>query len=118
LFNHEVFLADVALVDVLDAHAVGFANLLCALPDAVAQRLGKARIVEDADAVRVKKTRHAARVTRSGQRAGNDDAVVARQNAVQVRRVSISQCRRSHGRSPRHWFAGNRITCLVPALPA
>ena len=116
--RHQVFLADVALVDVLDLHASGLADLLRTLADALAQRLGKARVVEDADAARVQKARHPARVARAGQRARHDDAVVARQHAVKVRRVPISQCRRSHGRSPRHRFAGHRITCLVPALPA
>jgi len=48
----------------------------------------------------------------------NGGVALARQNAVQVRRVPICQCRRSHGRSPRHRFGGHRITCLVPALPA
>ncbi len=60
---------------------------LRALADALAQRLGKARVIEDADAARVQKARHPARVARAGQRARHDDAVVARQHAVQVRRV-------------------------------
>jgi hypothetical protein len=116
--HHQVLLADVALVDMLDLHASGLAHLQRPLADALAQWLGEARVVEDANAARVQKARHPARVASPGQRARHDDAVVARQHPVQVRRVPIRQCRRSHGRSPRHRFAGHRITCLVPALPA
>ena len=38
--RHEVFLADVALVDVLDTDAGGLAHLLRTFAHAVAQRLG------------------------------------------------------------------------------
>ena len=115
---HEFFLADVALADVLDEHAVGLDNLLSALTDSIPQRLGKTRVVEDANTARVQEAGHPAGVARPRQRAGDDDAVVARQHAVQIRRIPLSQCRRSHGRSPRHRWAAHRITCLVPALPA
>ena len=73
---------------------------------------------EDANAVRVEKARHVTRVARPRRRAGDDDPVKARQHAVQVRRMSLSQRRSSHGGSPRHRFDGYRIACLVPALPA
>jgi len=116
--GHAVFLADVALVDVLDLHACCFADLLRALADALAKRLGKTRVVEDADTARVQKARHPARVARSGQSAGNDDPVVARQHAVQVRGIPVRQRRRSHGLSPSKRAGEHRIACSVPALPA
>jgi hypothetical protein len=116
--RHQIFLADVALVDVLDLDACGLADLLSALADALTQRLGKARVVEDADAAREQKAGHPSRVARPGQRAGDDDAVVARQHAMQVRRVAIRQCRGSHARSPHLRWSGHRIACLVPASPA
>ncbi|MBI3156021.1 MAG: hypothetical protein HYZ20_11480 [Burkholderiales bacterium] len=116
--RHQILLAHVALVDVLDGHPVGLRDFLRTLSHAIAQRLGKARVVEDADASRIQKARHPAGVARTGQRAGDDDPVVARQDPVQVRRVSFNQCRRRHDRLPFCRVAGNRIACLVPALPA
>lgn len=64
--GHEIFLADVALVDVLDLDASDRADLLGTLADALAQRFGKARIVEDADAAQLQKARHPTGATRSG----------------------------------------------------
>ena len=88
--GHEVFLADAALADAAlvdvdladepDLDASGRADLPGALANALAQRFGKARVVEDADAARVQKARHCAGVTRSWQRAGDDDLVAARQH--------------------------------------
>jgi hypothetical protein len=51
--RHQVFLADSALADVLDLNGGGFANLLRTLADALTQGLGKARVVEDANAARI-----------------------------------------------------------------
>jgi len=105
----EVFLADVALVDMLDAHASGFTHLVRTLPDAVTQRFGKVWVVENANAMRVKKARHPARVARPGQRARHNDSVVARQHAMQVRRIAFFQHRCRHGLSPRLCYAFNPI---------
>ncbi|OXC77956.1 hypothetical protein BSU04_14275 [Caballeronia sordidicola] len=107
-----------ALADMLDLDARGRADILRTLADTFAQWLGKARVVENSDAFGVQKTRHSTRIACPGQCAGDDDSVVTRQHAVQVRRVSISQCLRSHDRSPRYRYIRDRTTCLVPALPA
>lgn len=115
--RHQFFLADVALNDVLDLNAGGRAHLLCPLPDTIPQRLGKLRVVEDADAVLIQKTRQAARVARTGKRACDDDPVETRQYAVQIRRISLGQCQSSHGRSLRRRYANDRISCLVPDRP-
>jgi hypothetical protein len=49
----QVFVADVARVDMLDLDAGGLTHLLRPLADAFAQRLGKVRVVEDTDTARV-----------------------------------------------------------------
>jgi hypothetical protein len=112
----QIFLADVRLVDMLDVHAGSFADLLRALVDSIAQGLGKARAIEDADAARVQKAGYAPGAAGSGRRAGDDDAVATRQHAVQVRRAALCQSRCCPARlllsARRH-----RMTSLVPALP-
>lgn len=48
-----IFLAKVFLVDVLNREAVGLGQALGVSPNLVPQRFGKARVIEDADAVRI-----------------------------------------------------------------
>ncbi len=108
---HQIFLADVALVDVLDLDAGGSADLLRAHTDAFAQRFGEPGVVEYANAVGVQKTRHARCVARAGQRARDQDSVKARQHAVQIRRVTLNQIG-LHG-SLRHRMATQHIVLPV-----
>src|SRR5499433_4246407 len=61
LSNH-VLLADLAVGNVLDANAGTRRQLRGALAHAVTKRLGKTRIIEDADLPRRQKGRHAVRV--------------------------------------------------------
>jgi len=116
--GHHVFLADVGLGDVLDRRAVLGGQRLRVLADALAQRQRELRVVEDADAARVEKARHALGKAGLGQRPGDDDAVVARQHARQVLRVPRREQFHVSLRSfvPRQ---GTRLlSCLVPARPA
>jgi hypothetical protein len=62
---------------VLDAHAGGCRNLRRILPDLIAQAGGKLRIIENADAVRVKKGRHALGMANDRKRAGYNNPVIA-----------------------------------------
>lgn len=78
--GHHLFFTDVALGDVLDLDTGLGTQRVRPRADALAQRLDKARVVKDADALGVQKARHASRVTRPRQRARNHDAVVARQH--------------------------------------
>jgi len=86
--------------------------------NALAQRQRELRIVEDANAARVQKTRHALGKARTRQRAGDDDPVVARQHARQVLLVPGRQ--QIHGglrlNVPRK--SASLLPCLVPARPA
>ena len=66
--RHDLFFANVGLVEVLDLNTRLSAYFLGACPNALAQRLGEARIVKNADAARIQKARHPLRVTRPRQR--------------------------------------------------
>jgi len=114
--RHHVLLADVRLVDVLDLDARLGTRLLRTGADAFSQRFGKARVVKDADAPRVKKARHPARVACARERARNHDSVIAREHPHHAVPVALCQHLR-HRRLP---CSGRRATlpCLVPAMPA
>ena len=112
-----VLLANVRLVDVLDGHARHRRRFHGRRTNAIAQRLGKARVVKDADAARVQKARHPLRVTRPRQRACNDHPVVAGQHAHQPLAISLRQHLR-HRRLRLLERAAVTLSCLVPALPA
>ena len=67
-----VLLADVAAGNVFDGNAGSRSQLGRALTHTVAKRLGKSRIVEDADLPRREKCRHPRRIARPRQGAGDD----------------------------------------------
>jgi hypothetical protein len=90
LGNH-VLLADVALGNVFDGNAGRSSQFGGALAHPVAKRLGKSRIVEDADLPRRKKCRHPLRIARSGQGPGNNDPVVAGEHPGQTLAVTLRQ---------------------------
>jgi len=68
------------LGDVLNRHTSRSRQCLSVRPDAFMQRLDKARIAKDADLLGVQAARHACRVARARQRAGNHYPVIAGQN--------------------------------------
>ena len=114
--GHDVFLADVGLVDMLDLDAGLATCFQRPRTDTLTQRFGTARVVKDADPARVKKARHAARVAHPRQRAGNDDSVVARQYPCHAVPVTLREYQR-HRRLP--WSVPRAtLTFLVPAMPA
>ena len=75
----DILLADVVLGDVLDGQASRAGQFGGTLAHPVTQRLGKSRVVEDADLPRRKKGRHSLRVAGPRQRAGDNHPVVAGQ---------------------------------------
>ena len=73
----DVFLANVLLGNVFDDDASRTGQFGSAVAHAITKRFGKSRIVEDPDLPRRKKPHHPFRIAGPGQRAGDDDPVVA-----------------------------------------
>jgi len=91
-----VFLAEgVGRANELNLQAVFAGKSLGVVPDLLAQGLGEARIVEQADAVAAQIGRHPLGVANTRQRAHDDNAVVARHDARDLRGVAVSQ--QGHG---------------------
>ena len=113
----DVFLANVLLGNVFDGDAGRTGQFGSAVAHAITKRFGKSRIVEDPDLPRKKKTRHSLRVAGPGQRAGDDDPVVAGEHPGEALAVTLRQ--QSLHPSPRLPASPAFIlSCLVPALPA
>ena len=115
--GHHVFLADMRLGNVLDPCPLLGCQLLRAFPNPIAQRLGKARVVEDPNPIGVQKARHARRVADPRQRTRNHNPVVAGQHSMQAPLISLRQhphhrCLRPPACTPA------TLSSLVPALPA
>jgi hypothetical protein len=81
--------------DELNLQAMVPRQSLGILPDFLAQRLDEACIVEQADAVATQIAGHALGVAHPGQRAHDDEAVVAREHARDLRGVAVGQ--QGHG---------------------
>lgn len=115
--SDDILLANVRLGDVLNLRAGGRRQFLGIRPYAVAQRFGKARIVKDANVLRVQKARHSHVMARSRQRACNHNPVVTRQHARNP--VPVAFNKRCIHRSL-HLVSQNAVTLtfLVPARPA
>src|SRR5215472_16792307 len=82
----------------------------------VTKRLGKSRIVEDADLPRRQKCRHPFCITHPGQRTGDDDPVVAREHPGEALAVTLAQ----QPPQPPLLLPGSPasiLACLVPAWP-
>jgi len=103
LGNH-LLLADVAVGNVLDGNAGSRGQLGGALAHTVTKRLGKSRIVEDADLPRRQECRHPFCITHPGQRTGDDDPVTLAQQPPQP---SL----------PLPTSDASILSCLVPAWP-
>ncbi len=115
--RHHFLFSDVRFVDVLNLHARLGASLLRARTDALAQRFCNACVVNDADAARVQKARHPARVAHPRQCARDNDSVVTGQHAKQA----FARPPHQH-LSHRHARPLDRVTvtlsCLIPAPSA
>ena len=114
--NH-LFLADVRLSNELDLDAGAARQLLRPGADPLAQRLGEASVIEDADATGLQKARHALGITHPRQSTGDDHAVVARQRPQQAVMVTLGQQLRRHHRLRSSSRASAILPCMVPALP-
>src|SRR5215469_10256808 len=115
LGNH-LLLADVAVGNMLDGEAGSCSQLAGTPAHTVTKRLGKSRIVEDADLSRRQKCRHPICITRPGQRTGDDDPVVAREHPVEALAVTLAQ------QPPQPSLLlptsdASILSCLVPAWP-
>src|SRR5262249_27504156 len=113
LGNH-LLLADVAVGNVLNGNAGSRSQLGGALAHTVTKRLGKSRIVEDADLPRRKKCRHPFRIARPGQGPGDDDPVVAGEHPSETLAVTLGQ-QPPHPSLPLHTPDASILSCLVPA---
>jgi len=113
----DVLLAVMALGNMVDGDASSTGQLGSPLAHAVTKRLGKLRIVEDADLPRRKKCRHPLRVARPGQRPGDDDTVVTGQHPGEALAVTLGQ-QPAQPSLPLHTSAAAILSCLVPAWPA
>jgi len=116
-FGNHVLLADVAAGNVLDGNAGSRSQLGSALAHTVAKRLGKSRIVEDADLPCREKCRHPRRITRLRQGAGHDDPVVAGEHPGEALAVTLGQ-QPPQPSLPLHASDAFILSCLVPAWPA
>ena len=116
-FGNHVFLADVAVGNVLDGDAGSSRQLGGALAHAVTKRFGKSRIVENADLPCRKKCRHPLRIARAGQGAGDDDPVVAGEHPGEALAVALGQ-QPLQPSLPLRASDAFILSCLVPAWPA
>src|SRR5499427_3820293 len=82
----------------------------------VTKRLGKSRIVEDADLPRRQECRHPFCITHSGQRTGDDDPVVAREHPGEALAVTLAQ-QPPQPPLPMPTSDALILSCLVPAWP-
>ena len=114
--GHDIFLTDIVLRDVLNRNAGRGGQRCRRLAHPVAQRRGKLRgIIKDPDTARLEYFGHPLGEARSRQRAGDDNAVVARQNPGEPIMVPIRQKRRH---VPLHPAASCYLPSLAPASPA
>jgi len=111
-----VLLANVAAGNVLDGNAGSRSQLASALAHTVTKRLGKSRIVEDADLPRRQECCHPLCITHPGQRTGDDDPVVARQHPGEALPVTLAQ-QPPQPSLPPLTSDPSILSCLVPAWP-
>jgi len=115
--GNDLFLADVVLGNVFDGNAGSTGQRGSAVADAITKRFGKSRIVEDPDLPRIQKPRHSLRIAGPGQRAGDDDPVVAGEYPGKALAVTLRQ---QLPQIPLPFPASPALmlSCLVPASPA
>jgi hypothetical protein len=117
-FGHDLFLADVRLGNGLNRNPRRRRQLLSATPDRIAQRLGKARVVEYPNPSRLQKCRHARRVAYLRQRARHQNPVIAGEHSVQAFPIAIDQIPPHLRPRPSLDRAKSTPSSLVPAPPA
>ena len=113
----DVLLADVALGDVFDRDACSAGQLGSAGADAIPERFGKPRIVEDADALCPEKRRHTLCVADPRQCAGDNDPVITREHAGKALAIAVRQ-QLPQPPLPPPGSPANILSCMVPAWPA
>jgi hypothetical protein len=113
----DVFFADVVLGNVFNSDACSTGQLGSAGADAIAERFGKPRIVEDADSTCRQKCRHALCVAHPRQCAGDDHPIVTREHAGKAIAVTLRQ-QLPQPPLPLPASPANILSCLVPAGPA
>ncbi len=113
--RYHVLLADMRLGKVLDLNPCCRDQFRRAGPDRVAQRLGKARIIENPNAARRKKACHPRRVTRLRQRPRHHHPVIAGEHSVQT--ILIPFKKRLRHQRPHPGHPQLTLSCLVPAQP-
>lgn len=107
---HQILFAYLPLADMFNLHPVLFCQPFGVLAQFLAQRLGKARVVEDPHRMAVQVRGRPLGETNAGQSAKHQNAVVARPDAGYLIRISFGEERPSH--------SGIIMdACLVPALP-
>ena len=77
--------------DKLNCKAVLLGDFLSVGPDLITQRFSKTRIIKDADAAGTKESRHPLGMTDTRQSALDDDTVITRQDAADLRLVTINK---------------------------
>ena len=113
----DVFLANVLLGNVFDGDASRTGQFGSTVAHAITKRFGKSRIVEDPDLPRRKKPHHPLRIAGPGQRAGDDDPVVAGEHPGEAPAVTLCQ-KLPQAPLPVRVFPTSILSCLVPASPA
>src|SRR5258707_4714034 len=88
-----------------------------AVAHAITKRFGKSRIVEDPHLPHRKKPRHSLRIAGPGQRAGDDDPVVAGEHPGEALAVTLRQ-QLPHPPLPLPVSPALILSCLVPPWPA
>jgi hypothetical protein len=97
-----LFLANVALGDVLDRNPRLARDRRRLLTHSITQRHGELRVVENAYALRIKNVGHASREARSGKRSGNQDTIEAGQYTCKMFAIPFRQQTRHCRLSPHH----------------
>jgi hypothetical protein len=113
----DVLLADMRLADVLDGNAGLSRQGRRGLSDALAQRLGEVRVIEDADSSGVEISRHPLGVAHRRQRSGDHQPVVTGKHPADPVGIALRQClghaashRLDRGRLQQtYWFRLRRI---------
>ena len=113
----DVFLANVLLGNVFDGDASRTGQFGSAVAHAITKRFGKSRIVEDPDLPRRKKPHHPLGIAGPGQRAGDDDPVVAGEHPGEALAVTLRQ-QMPQPLLPLATSPVPILSSLVPAWPA
>jgi hypothetical protein len=99
-FGDHLFLANMALGDVLDRNPRLARNRRRLLTHSITQRRGKLRVVENTYALRIKNVGHAPRKARPWKRSGNQNTIVAGQHTRDMLAIPFRQQPRHLGSPP------------------